>query len=45
MLDVTGFNEYNIKLDSVIGNDTRHIHNNKKKERRGGGLVGYGNEN
>ena len=24
MLDVTGFNEYNIKLDSVIGNDTRH---------------------
>ena len=25
MLDVTGFNEYNIKLYSVIGNDTRHI--------------------
>ena len=24
MLDVTGFNEYNIKLNSVIGNDTRH---------------------
>ena len=27
MLDVTGFNEYNIKLDSVIGNDTGHIQN------------------
>ena len=25
MLDVTGFNEYNIKLDGVIGNDTGHI--------------------
>ena len=24
MLDVTGFNEYNIKLDSVIGNDAGH---------------------
>ena len=23
MLDVTSFNEYNIKLNSVIGNDTR----------------------
>ena len=23
MLDVTGFNECNIKLNSVIGNDTR----------------------
>ena len=32
MPDVTGFNEYNIKLDSVIGNDTRHT---KKKERGG----------
>ena len=31
MLDVTGFNEYNIKLDSVIGNDTRHT-----KKKRGG---------
>ena len=27
MLDVTGFNEYNIKLGSVIGNDTGHIQN------------------
>ena len=27
MLDVTGFNEYNIKLDSVIGNNTGHIQN------------------
>ena len=34
MLDVTGFNEYNIKLDGVIGNDTGHIQN------RGGGLSG-----
>ena len=25
MLGVTGFNEYNIKLDSVIGNNTIHI--------------------
>ena len=33
MLDVTGFNEYNIKLDSVIGNDTRHTKN------RGGGVT------
>ena len=24
MLDVTGFNEYNIKLNNVIGNDTRY---------------------
>ena len=24
MLDVTGFNEYNIKLDGVIGNDAGH---------------------
>ena len=25
MSDVTGFNDYNIKLNSVIGNNTRHI--------------------
>ena len=25
MLGVTGFNEYNIKLNSVIGNNTIHI--------------------
>ena len=36
MLDVTGFNEYNIKLDSVIGNDTRHT---KKKEGGHKGVV------
>ena len=24
MSDVTGFNDYNIKLNSVIGNNTRH---------------------
>ena len=35
MLDVTGFNEYNIKLDGVIGNDTGHI-----QKRGGGGLSG-----
>ena len=44
MLDVAGFNEYNIKLDSVIGNDARHIHK-KKGKKGGGGLVSYGNEN
>ena len=31
MLDVTGFNEYNSKLNNVIGNDTRQTNN------RGGG--------
>ena len=25
MLEVTGFNEYNIKLDGVIGNNTIYI--------------------
>ena len=32
MLDVTGFNEYNIKLDCVIGNDARCT-----KIKKGGG--------
>ena len=30
MLEVTGFNEYNIKLDGVIGNNT--IYKNRKIE-------------
>ena len=36
MLDVTGFNEYNIKLNSVIGNDTRHT-----KIEGGGSQMGF----
>ena len=34
MLDVTGFNEYNIKLDCVIGNDARYT-----KIKKGGGVI------
>ena len=37
MLDVTGFNEYNIKLDCVIGNDTRYT-----KIEGGGSQVEFG---
>ena len=38
MLDVTGFNEYNIKLDCVIGNDTRYT-KIKKEKKKGGGVI------
>ena len=39
MLDVTGFNEYNIKLDSVIGNNTRHTKKKKRGGAQGGGVI------